>query len=294
MQLFVTDIQRFCMHDGPGLRTTVFLKGCPLRCFWCHNPETHQIGKQIAFYKTKCIGCGACTVCPNGLHRFAQEHTFTREACEKCGQCVSACPTGALKFVGKTMSVSDVLNEVMKDKAFYGQKGGLTVSGGEPLMQPEACIELLKQAKQAGITTAIETCGYFDSKLVKPLSEAADIVLFDIKDTDSDRHRKNTGVPTEAIQENLFKLDELGTPTVLRCVLLKGVNLNIEHLQNVHRIFKKLKNGVRVDFMACHELGAAKAESLATAYRDLKPYAPNADEMKWATDCFDRLNTTEQ
>ena len=155
----VTEIQRFCMHDGPGVRTTVFFKGCPLRCKWCHNPETQSAANEISFYPQKCISCGLCaSLCT--AHSFTESgHTFNRELCNGCGKCASNCPTGALECTRKEMSTVDILNIVKKDMAFYGKDGGITLSGGEPLIHERALLPLLTLCKEKGIGTVIESCG---------------------------------------------------------------------------------------------------------------------------------------
>ena len=171
-KLKVTEIQRFCMHDGPGLRTTVFLKGCPLKCAWCHNPETQKKESQLLFYLTKCIGCSACAcVCKQGAHEINDKHTIDRDKCVSCFDCVNACPTNALEKCGNDMTVDEILSVVKKDVAFYGENGGLTISGGEPFMQGETVITLLKECKALGFSTAAETCGYADTKVLVKASE---------------------------------------------------------------------------------------------------------------------------
>lgn len=259
----ITEIQRFCMHDGPGIRTVVFFSGCPLRCKWCHNPETQSFAQQIYFDAKKCLLCGACTVCSRGVHHFGNDcHFLERNRCIKCGECTQICPSAALTMVRKTLPVEDVLEEVLRDKAFYGANGGITLSGGEPMAQPEAAIELLKLAKQAGISTAVETCGYFDPKYLPALCENADVLLWDYKDSDDARHMENTGVSQSKILENLHAADALGTKIILRCILIDDINNNQAHFDAIEKLKCSLKNCVGVDFLPCHNMGEAKARML--------------------------------
>ena len=168
LNLNVTEIQRFCMHDGPGVRTTVFLKGCPLNCKWCHNPETKKAKSELLFYKNKCILCGECVLaCKTFAQSVTDDIKINRLKCVSCFNCVKNCPTGALSKSGESMAIDEILSVVKKDKAFYGEKGGVTLSGGEPFMQGEGVVELLDKCKQNGISTAVETCGYVDFKILE-------------------------------------------------------------------------------------------------------------------------------
>ncbi len=280
MKHIVTDIQRFCMHDGPGIRTTIFLKGCPLNCFWCHNPETKKSTPQLMFHETKCIGCGACFTCEAGVHSdYEGKHRVDFKKCIACDRCTDLCPTKALTVVGVSMKSQEIIDVVLKDKAFYGQNGGLTLSGGEPMLHPEACIELLTLAKENGLNTAVETCGYFDEKYIEPLCKVTDCFLWDVKDTDDVRHKANTGVSNEKILKNLKLADQYNVPIILRCIMLKGINMNDEHKSKVKDIFASLNNGVRIDWLPCHSLGAAKAEAIGTRKIVLAPFEPLKEDM---------------
>ncbi len=263
MKHTVTDIQRFCIHDGPGIRTTVFLKGCPLNCFWCHNPETKKAVPQLMYHESRCIGCRACLACENGVHSEAVGlHTVNFESCTACGRCAELCPTKALTIVGIQMESSEIIDIVLKDTAFYGETGGLTISGGEPMLHPEACMELLSLAKSYGLNTAIETCGYFDEAYIEALCSVTDCFLWDIKDTNDARHKANTGVSNEKILRNLRLVDRYNVPIILRCIMLEGINMNEEHTSNINDILASLKNGVGIDWLPYHPFGRSKAEAI--------------------------------
>ena len=263
----VFDIQRFCVHDGPGIRTTVFLKGCPLRCVWCHNPESQRPTVELAYYAHKCIGCGACVkACKTGTHSFdtSGAHLLNRELCVSCGACASVCPTSALELIGRKATVDEVIDEVLRDRTFYQNSGGgMTVSGGEPLAQPKFLTELLKMAKSEGIHTCIETSGYASPDVVREVAQYVDLFLFDIKETDDARHKELTGVPFTPIKENLLLLDSLGKKTVLHCPIVPEKNLRDEHLVEIGQLAASLKGLCDVEVMAYHTLGAAKYDALS-------------------------------
>ncbi len=278
----VTDIQRFCMHDGPGIRTTVFLKGCPLNCFWCHNPETKSEKTQLLYHSAKCIMCGACFACKNGAHyKKDDKHVFDPQNCIACGKCVDMCPTGALSVAGKSMSSREILDIAIRDKAFYGNEGGITVSGGEPMLNPESTLELLTLAKSEGLNTAVETCGYFPTEYVKRLCAVTDWLLWDVKDTDNERHIKNTGVSNELILKNLRLANSFGAKIILRCVILKGVNLNDEHINNIKALYKELQNTVHVDLLPCHSLGNSKLQALGKIPVELGKFEPDEKDREY-------------
>ena len=258
--LRVTDVQRFSMHDGPGLRTVVFLKGCPLHCRWCHNPESQSDKIEIRFVASRCIGCGACAAaCPRAAQRCAPEREIDRSRCIACGTCAGACPAGALEIVGRDRAIGDILDEVRRDAAFYGRDGGLTLSGGEPMAQPEGALALLAAAKASGIPTCVETCGAFAPTLAPRLAELADMILFDVKDTDPARLRDNTGADADTILATLHALDVAGAKLALRCVLVPGVNLVESHAKGVANLFRSLRRARFVELLPYHPWGVDKA-----------------------------------
>ena len=261
----VFDIQRFCVHDGPGIRTTVFFKGCPLHCIWCHNPESQKKQTEIAYYPQKCICCGGCVaVCPAGCHSLAETHCFDRTNCTTCGKCVDACTADALELLGRNETAEAVLREVLRDQAFYQNSGGgLTVSGGEPLLQSEFLLALLKGAKTEELHTCIETCGFASKEVLREAAKYTDLFLFDIKETDDARHQELTGVPFTPISENLHYLSSLGASIILRCPLIPGINDREEHLAEIARLAAELAVQ-EVNVMAYHRLGDGKYDAIGT------------------------------
>lgn len=281
LTLPVTKIQKFCTHDGPGLRTTVFLKGCPLRCAWCHNPETQSADPQFFYSEKLCIGCGACgAVCPNGVHVFESGvHRLERERCAGCLRCVQACPAGALEACGTRMTLSEILGAVLQDRDFYGEKGGLTLSGGEPMAHPEGACRLLEAARAEGLSTAVETCGYFGSEWVGRLAAGADLLLWDFKDGDPVRHRLNTGVSNELILENLRRADALGARTRLRCIMVKGVNMDETNCRALAACFAGLAHCEGAELLPYHVYGSSKHAQLGLGENGRPDWIPSPADL---------------
>ncbi|MBN2310339.1 MAG: glycyl-radical enzyme activating protein [Candidatus Hydrogenedentes bacterium] len=264
----VFDIQRMSIHDGPGIRTTVFLKGCPLECFWCHNPEGRSTRRQLAFTPALCIGCGFCfTHCPNDVHVVVDgAHTMERERCTECFACVEECYSNALEVIGREQSVAEVLAEVEKDRPFYDESnGGMTLSGGEPLAQFPFAEGLLAGARARGLHTCVETSGFVRQEHLKALIPLVDLFLYDYKETDPERHREYTGQSNEQIIENLRMLDEHGAALILRCPIVPEVNLRDDHLQGIVDLAGSLRRCQGINIMGYHCLGESKRSRLGIA-----------------------------
>ena len=261
----IFNIQKFCVNDGPGIRTTVFFKGCPLKCLWCHNPESQIPKNELLYNSARCIGCGNCVkICNQNAHKIGSgAHTYIRENCINCGKCSEICYSHAIENAGKEVSVTDVIEAVMQDKAFYDTSGGgITLSGGEPLMQYEFALELLKSAKEKGIHTCIETCGFTTKEKITKISQFADIFLFDYKLTDDALHKKYTGVGNKIILDNLFSIDKLNSKIILRCPIIPDINNNMYHFEGIAHTANSLSNIICIDIEPYHSLGDIKYKNL--------------------------------
>lgn len=265
----IFNIQRFCTGDGPGIRTTVFLKGCPLSCAWCHNPESQSVHTQIVYNPEKCIFCGECAaVCGKNAHVFEENgHDFIRENCVKCMKCTEVCMTKAIEKCGETKSADEIIEIAERDAEFYIQSdGGVTLSGGEPLMQYDFSVEILKKLKEKGFHTAVETSGFCFGNLGR-ISKYTDLWLYDIKILEPHKHKKYTGVSNKIIIKNLYDIDSMGAKTVLRCPIIPNVNLCLEHFDGIAELANSLKNICSVQFEPYHPLGIDKSERLGSSQK---------------------------
>lgn len=273
---FVANIQKYNMYDGPGVRTIVFFKGCPLRCKWCSNPEGLERKFQVMFKKNSCKDCGACvSVCPAGVHVFSKEtgkHEIRRDVeCIGCRKCVDVCSEKALSIVGEVKTISELLEIIEEDRAFYDiSGGGITLGGGEVLMQPEAAANLLMACKKEGINTAIETSGYAKLEAVLQVAEFTDLFLFDIKHMDSGRHFELTGVHNEQILNNLKELLGRRYNVRIRMPLIKGLNDSLDEMENVIKFllpYRDYKNFKGIDLLPYHKFGVNKYNQLEKDYQ---------------------------
>lgn len=277
------DIQRCSIHDGPGIRTTVFIKGCPLKCRWCHNPESLSYKKQLSFNKEKCIDCNQCEmVCPNGVHTLKRGiHIVDFSKCTQCGSCIDRCPTAALTMIGKSMSVQDIMKIIVKDRAFYTNSGGgVTISGGEPLSNSDFTLELLKECKKKAIHTCVETSGYCTTSTLKNLWDYIDLFLFDYKLPNREDYIEYTGVSNELILKNLELIYKEGKRIILRCPIIPTVNDNPEHFRSIEKILLKYP-GIKVEPMPYHNFGISKSNNIGSNFVTYP--IPTDDEKKyWA------------
>jgi len=280
---FVFDIQRFSVHDGPGIRTTIFLKGCSLRCFWCQNPEGIHLKPEIMFFPERCIGCGRCfTVCPEGA-RTMQDGTpvYLREKCVACGKCTETCYAGASVLAGKLMTVEEVLEEVLRDRTFYQVSGGgVTLSGGDPLVQHDFSRSILEKCKAEGLHTAIETtanCRWNDLATLLP---ATDLIMMDIKHLDPHKHREVTGVSNELILENARRLAQTDRPLIIRVPVVPTVNDSQEDIAAIAQFVQSFPNLQYLELLPFHRLGEGKYHALGLDYRAGHLETPKKDKMR--------------
>jgi len=274
----VFNIERFAIRDGPGIRTTVFLKGCPLKCLWCANPESMSAAPQLFYLENLCTRCYRCVeACPNKATTKARDGAIKidRSLCQACGKCVEACPNKAREISGKLMTVEEVLEEVKKDALFYQNSGGgVTFSGGEPTHQPEFLWHLLKGSQESGIHTALDTSGFVKPEILKRVLEHTNLVLYDIKHMDPAKHKELTGVDNRLILENAKMIASMGKPMIIRVPLIPGNNDSKENIKALAEFMLSL--GLkRVDLLPYHSLGKIKYYRLGMEYKlsDLKPFA---------------------
>lgn len=276
-------MQRFSLDDGPGIRTTVFFKGCNLRCRWCHNPESWQPAPEVMEYPVRCIGCGRCLIlCPAGAHQMVDgRKLFRRELCQVCGKCVGECYAGALSLTGSYMGVDDVLREVERDRAFYESSGGgVTFSGGEPLLQKDFLTELLIECKKRAIHTAVDTAGNLPWAGFEAILPYTDLFLYDIKVMDEKAHREFTGAGLEMITGNLAKLTERRAEVIVRTPVIPGVNNSRERMAEIIKFLRGLEGIGQVELLAYHQMGKGKYDSLGLEYRMNAKDAVSREEME--------------
>lgn len=291
----IFDIKRFAVHDGDGIRTTVFFKGCPLRCLWCHNPEGLSARSQLSYQHSRCTGCGSCaSVCPAGAHMLVKtpggrfEHHIDRTRCSACGKCAEVCPGHALRVYGQEVTVDELLPVLLEDKEFYVQTGGgVTLSGGEALLQPKFCAELLAKLKKHGIHTAVDTCGAVAWSAVEQVIPYTDIFLYDLKAMDDALHRALTGTGNQDILDNLQKLDAHGKELEIRIPLIPGGNDG--EIEKMGAFLRKLKHVRKVKVLPYHHFYVPKYGALGLEHALPETQPPDEQALHGAIACLRRF-----
>lgn len=288
----VLHVQRFSTHDGPGIRTTAFLKGCPLACRWCHNPEGMRSAPELVALPNRCVGCGACVAaCPHGVATPASDGRGFEAAlgsCEACGACVDACPAGAREIAGRETTVGDLVAELVRDRPFYeASGGGVTFSGGEPLRQPAFLLEALDACRRAGLHTAVDTCGLVEPRDLLAAARLADLFLYDLKAVDPERHRDGTGAPNGRILDNLCALAAVHGEIWLRVPLVPGFNDDAAELDAMADLAAVLPAVRRVSLLPYHRLGAEKRGRLGLPSLEPEPVPPDRDAVRLAAARFE-------
>ena len=265
----VFDIQRFSVHDGPGIRTTVFLKGCPLRCDWCANPESQAGRIELLYWSGRCDCCGICleNVCPAHALSVSEDPAgkirLDRTVCTLCGDCVPVCPQGALQLSGRRMSAREVVEEVLKDAVFYRRSGGgMTLGGGEPLFQCEFAVELLREAKSSGVNTAVDTCGYAPWSDFQAALPYTDLILFDLKHINSEMHRRLTGVDCDQILQNLVRVRREAVALIVRVPIIPGLNDSVGDIDAIGTFVAALEPRPPIELIPYHRLGVSKYKAI--------------------------------
>lgn len=277
------NIQKFSLNDGPGIRSIVFFKGCPMSCLWCSNPESQCVTPQIMYNKNLCLECGTCNeVCESSAINLNSLNRIDRERCIACGKCVEHCPTEALVMSGESVSVDETIEKLKKDSIYYRRSGGgVTLSGGEALLQPEFAIELLKRCKALGWHTAIETAMYVKSETIKKVVPYLDLILVDVKSMNTSRHKEFTGVDNNLILNNIRLSDEIAKEIIIRVPVIEGFNSDEKSIHDIAEFAKTLNKVNRIDLLPYHSYGENKYETIGRNYflKDLKP--PSDDKMNY-------------
>ena len=282
----ITNIQKFSIHDGDGIRTTVFFKGCPLKCEWCHNPETQRFEKEMEVDGEKCTGCGTCaSVCPNGAVRMTEDHrpAWDPKACTFCGKCENFCPAGVREIVGREYTVKELTKELMKDQMFYEESGGgVTFSGGEVMsMDMDFILAMAKELKRQDVTLTIDTCGYVPYERFEKILPYVNTFLYDVKVMDPELHKKYMGTDNKLILENLIRLSQDGARIYIRIPTIKEVNGNEENMKETIAFLKEHDiHPAGVNLLPYHDTGSGKYAKLDMEYKGTDLHAPDKEEME--------------
>jgi len=288
----ITNIQKYSVHDGPGIRNTVFFKGCPLACWWCHNPETQSYEKQMMYSEEKCTGCGACIeACPNkAIRRNGEKVSTDVESCNHCGVCEDYCLSCARTVTGKEYTPRELMREIEKDQIFYEQSGGgVTLSGGEPMVQIDFVQKVVESCYEKGISIVIDTCGQVPYENFERINEKVSMYLYDLKHIDPEKHKKFTGIDNKLIIENLLKLSAAGAKINLRIPLIEGINEDDESVAAFLEMAKKI-NVYKVSLLPYHDIGKDKYRRLEMNYDESKMKTPSKERMEWIKNEFQKNN----
>lgn len=276
MKGITTNIQRFSLNDGPGIRSTIFFKGCTMQCRWCHNPETISLQPELLYYESRCIGCGKCfSACRYGAHKMEDgRHIVNRKLCTNCGECVEVCSTEALVMSGQEMSTDEVMKEILQDKPYYlNSGGGITISGGEVSCQQEFAEEIVERCHANGISTAIETNLYYSFDKMLTLLSKLDLIMLDIKLFDAEEHHKWVGTDNQLVLKNVKKVEKLGIPIIVRTPLIPDVTDTEHNLIKIAGFLKGMENLLYYELLNFNPLGASKYEALGreNMFADARP-----------------------
>ena len=288
----IFNIQRYSIHDGPGIRTTVFLKGCPLNCWWCQNPESQLSGQEMVFWEDRCISCGACsTICPSGAIQMKDGIPVTeKEKCILCGKCIEKCPALAREMIGEKLTTEEVIKEIEKDLVFYEESGGgVTFSGGEPLGQSEFLESLLICCQKERIHTAVDTSGYISWEILSKISSKVDLFLYDLKIMNSEKHKKYTGVSNELILENLKKLSSIHNNIFVRFPVILGINDDYQNIKETGEFLSSLKIA-QVNLLPYHYMGIDKYRRLGRIYHFAATQPPSEEKLSEIAAILSKFN----
>ena len=289
MKANIFNMQKFSIHDGPGIRTTVFFKGCPLKCIWCHNPESQNLSKEVLYDKNKCTLCENCVkTCQNNAIEINNNFlNMNMDKCTFCGDCTLYCTNSARQIAGKEYTVDEVMEEVLKDRVFYkNSKGGVTLSGGEPLIYADFVEELLMKLKKENIHTAVDTCGCVDFKVFERVSKYTDLFLYDLKTMDDEKHILYTGVSNINIIDNLIKLSKIHNNINLRLPLIEGLNADEDNILGILRLIKKT-NIKKINLLPYHDIAMHKYEKLGREYSECMK-RPADEKLKRIKEIFEK------